>query len=81
MDIEPGVAKLPVALAAALRLRRAGADDILIARALDIDPDGVDTLIALAEAKLRRIIGQQPAPDDGLPPADDTRRRPLQELQ
>lgn len=59
MDIDTNVSRLPVALAVALRLRRAGADDALIGRALDIDPDGVETLIRLAEAKLHRIVGQQ----------------------
>ncbi len=58
--MEEALARLPVALAAALRLRRAGADDVLIAQALGIDPEGVETLISLAEAKLRGIMSRQP---------------------
>jgi DNA-directed RNA polymerase specialized sigma24 family protein len=66
--MEEALARLPVALAAALRLRRAGADDVLIAQALDIEPDGVETLIGLAEAKLRRLTSQPPAPGQNQPP-------------
>jgi hypothetical protein len=69
VDSEPATARLPVALAMALRLRRAGADDILIAQALDIDPDGVETLITLAEAKLRRLTGGQPSSTKDGPPS------------
>jgi hypothetical protein len=55
--MEEALPRLPVALAVVLRLRRAGADDVLIAQALDIEPDGVETLVSLAEAKLRRAHG------------------------
>lgn len=65
MERDPDLARLPVALAAALRLRRAGADDVLIAQALDIEPDGVETLIQLAEAKLRRQQAQTGHPPTG----------------
>jgi DNA-directed RNA polymerase specialized sigma24 family protein len=63
--MEEALARLPVALAAALRLRRAGADDVLIAQALGIDPEGVETLISLAEAKLRRVMTRQPRATGG----------------
>jgi DNA-directed RNA polymerase specialized sigma24 family protein len=66
--MEEALARLPVALAAALRLRRAGADDVLIAQALDIEPDGVETLIGLAEAKLRRLTSQPPTSGQNQPP-------------
>ena len=45
--------ELPVALAIALRLRHAGASDELIATALGIEPEGVGSLLTVAEAKLR----------------------------
>jgi hypothetical protein len=49
--------RLPLGHAVAVRLREAGADDDLIATALDIEPEGVAPLLAIAEAKLRRIGG------------------------
>jgi hypothetical protein len=49
--------RLPLAHAVAVRLREAGADDQLIATALDIEPEGVEPLLAIAAAKLRRLGG------------------------
>ncbi len=48
--------ELPVAYATALRLRAAGADPALIARALGIEAEGVGPLLALAETKLLRLL-------------------------
>jgi hypothetical protein len=42
--------RLPLAHAVAVRLREAGADDELIATALDIEPEGVEPLMAIAAA-------------------------------
>ena len=49
--------RLPLAHAVAVRLREADADDELIATALDIEPEGVEPLLAIASAKLRRLGG------------------------
>jgi hypothetical protein len=49
--------RLPLAHAVGVRLREAGADDELIAAALDIEPEGVEPLLAIAAAKLRRLGG------------------------
>ena len=46
--------ELPFPLAAALRLRAAGASPDQIAAALDIAPEGVDTQLELAARKLAR---------------------------
>lgn len=46
--------ELPFPLAAALRLRAAGASRDQIAAALDIAPEGVDTQLELAARKLAR---------------------------
>jgi hypothetical protein len=47
--------RLPLAHAVAVRLREQDADDELIAAALDIEPEGVEPLLAIAHAKLRRL--------------------------
>ncbi len=47
--------RLPLAHAVAVRLHEQGADDELIAVALDIEVEGVDPLLAIAHAKLRRL--------------------------
>lgn len=60
MTDDPAVARLPFALATALRMRAAGLDSRLIATALAIEPEGVDPLIELAEAKLIRLRADQP---------------------
>lgn len=57
--------ELPLAYAAALRLRAAGADPALIARALGIEAEGVGPLLALAETKLVRLLGSEV--EDGSP--------------
>lgn len=55
MDHDEQLQHLPIALAVALRLSEAGADEALIAAALAIEPEGVAALIALAKAKAERI--------------------------
>ena len=49
------VASLPIAHAVLLRLRAAGAEDHVIAAALDIEVDAVPALAAIALAKLERL--------------------------
>jgi hypothetical protein len=46
---------LPAMMAVALRLRRAGHDDVTIATAAGIPVEGVGSLVDLAEAKLVRL--------------------------
>ena len=72
--------RLPLMLGIALRLRDAGADNMCIAAALDIEPAGVGPLLEVAEAKLQRLAGASPvsqpdarSPDDD--PAHGARRR------
>lgn len=50
-----GLDQLPLALAVAVRLSDAGAPHALIAHALAVEPEGVPALLAVAQAKLRRI--------------------------
>ena len=57
------MAELPHAHAVALRLRAEGVEDRLIAVALGIAVEGVGPLIALAEAKLTRLVGDGTAAD------------------
>jgi hypothetical protein len=56
---QAAIADLPVALAIAVRLRGAGASDTLIATALAIEPEGVEPLLEVAEAKLRRLVAKR----------------------
>jgi hypothetical protein len=62
VDTDRALALLPQALAVALRLHRAGADAALIATALGIEPEGVPSLLIVAEAKLGHIVS---ADDNG----------------
>lgn len=58
---------LPEALAVALRLRRAGVADSVVATALGIPVEGVRALIEVAEAKLahlRRLADAHDGPED-----------------
>jgi DNA-directed RNA polymerase specialized sigma24 family protein len=57
--------ELPFPLAAALRLRAAGASPEQIAAALDIAPEAVDTQLELAARKLARRLRER-APASGL---------------
>jgi hypothetical protein len=57
MDRRAALAELPHAHAVALRLRASGAEDGVIAVALGIAVEAVGPLIDLAEAKLRRLLG------------------------
>jgi hypothetical protein len=61
VEPETGYDQLPVELAIALRLHKAGASDDLIATALAIEPQGVASFLAVAEAKLRRAGGDPAA--------------------
>jgi hypothetical protein len=54
--------ELPFPLAAALRLRAAGASRDQIAAALDIAPEAVDTQLELAARKLARRRREGPPP-------------------
>lgn len=60
MRREDALRELPVALAAALRLREDGQDHDVIARALGIEPEGVPNLLEIAEAKLQRLLADEP---------------------
>ncbi len=59
MDHSRALTHLPAAYATALRLRAAGADDVLVARALGVELDELPLLFDLAEAKLRRLLGSE----------------------
>jgi hypothetical protein len=63
MDRTEQIRRLPLALAVALRLHEASADETLIAAALAIEPEGVGPLLHLARAKLDRIARREP--DEG----------------
>jgi hypothetical protein len=56
MDRARAIAELPMAYAVALRLRDAAADQETIARALDIDPEGVPGVLRIGEAKLAALL-------------------------
>lgn len=62
------LAQLPRPYSLALRLREQGVSRELIAECLDIEPEGLDPLLYLAEAKLAAV--QQAGPADR-PLADD----------
>jgi DNA-directed RNA polymerase specialized sigma24 family protein len=73
MDRRAALAELPHAHAVALRLRAAGVEDRLIAVALGIAVEGVGPLVALAEAKLGRLLRDGTAGDyagEGGPPKE-----------
>lgn len=55
MDRDERIRQLPLALAVALRLHEAGAEEKLIGSALAIEPEGVHPLLELARAKLDRV--------------------------
>lgn len=62
MDHDEALALLPVSYAAALRLRQAGIEPADIAEHLDVPLEALAPLLAIAEAKLARLL-QQAAPD------------------
>lgn len=66
MDRDVARQFLPEPHALALRLREAGADDRLIAVALEIEPEGVAGLLRIAEQKLAAIEGVEP-PERAIP--------------
>jgi DNA-directed RNA polymerase specialized sigma24 family protein len=55
------LARLPEVYAAALRLRDAGADEVDIARELGIEPEAVEPLVRVADAKLEALMEQEDA--------------------
>lgn len=55
MDKVEAIRQLPTAYAVALRLQDAGADDTLIAAALDVEPEAVGGLLEIAAAKLDHV--------------------------
>jgi DNA-directed RNA polymerase specialized sigma24 family protein len=59
VDDDELLRELPFPLAAALRLRGAGASRAQIAAALDIAPEGVDAELELAARKLARRQREQ----------------------
>jgi DNA-directed RNA polymerase specialized sigma24 family protein len=60
IETDAALRALPAAYAVALRLYRAGADERLIARALDVELDAVPALLELATAKLDRLLRGDP---------------------
>jgi DNA-directed RNA polymerase specialized sigma24 family protein len=67
MDDEAAISRLPKTHASALRLRARGFDDDAIARALDLEPDAVGPLLAIADAKLAALTRPRSAGPDPLP--------------
>jgi DNA-directed RNA polymerase specialized sigma24 family protein len=61
MEREKAIADLPPALAEILRMRDAGLTADEIAADLGIEPEGVPTLLELAEAKLARALAREEA--------------------
>jgi DNA-directed RNA polymerase specialized sigma24 family protein len=66
MDRAAAVRLLPEAYARALTLRAQGHDDARIAAALGIVPEAIGPLLRLAEAKLQRLLHDQPEVDERL---------------
>jgi DNA-directed RNA polymerase specialized sigma24 family protein len=56
MDRAEAIARLPAAYAAVIELLDQGASDEVIAERLDVDPSAVAPLVAVAEAKLARLL-------------------------
>ena len=56
---EAALRRLPDAHSLALRLRDAGVDDEVTCRYLQIEPEGLGTLILLARAKLAAELNKQ----------------------
>lgn len=57
MDRVEAIRQLPTPYAVALRLQDVGADDTLIAAALEVEPEAVGGLLEIAAAKLDRVTG------------------------
>ena len=56
MDRAEAIARLPAAYAAVIELLDQGASDEVIAERLDVDRAAVAPLVAVAEAKLARLL-------------------------
>lgn len=54
-DRESALRRLPRAYSLALRLRDAGVDGALIAECLDIEPEALEPMLLVAEAKLAAV--------------------------
>jgi hypothetical protein len=61
MERERALRELPIAHSVALRLRAAGQTESLIADALGITVDALPSLLAIAEAKLSRLLAEPSA--------------------
>jgi DNA-directed RNA polymerase specialized sigma24 family protein len=61
MDRAAALDELPESYAVALRLRDAGHDKNAIAAALGIELESVDPLLRLANAKLERLLRENPS--------------------
>ncbi len=58
-EYEAALRQLPDAHSLALRLRAAGVADEVICGYLHIEPEGLDTMLELANRKLRAALGRR----------------------
>jgi DNA-directed RNA polymerase specialized sigma24 family protein len=65
MDRADAIDRLPSTYAAVIRLLDRGASDQTIAERLDIEPAAVAPLVAVAEAKLARLLADRSDGSDG----------------
>jgi len=65
MDRAEAIGRLPSTYAAIIELLDEGAGEELIAERLDVEFDTVQPLVALARAKLARILDSAPTDPDG----------------
>jgi hypothetical protein len=68
VDRQEAIGELHLSHAVALRLRDAAADDETIAKALGIEPEGVPSLLRIAEAKLWAQLARGAEHDSTGPP-------------
>jgi DNA-directed RNA polymerase specialized sigma24 family protein len=74
MDRAEAVARLPTTYAAVIELLDQGASEEVIAERLDVDRAAVAPLVAVARAKLSRILddaARDPGPTDDVDDVDD----------
>jgi len=64
MDRAEAIARLPAAYAAVIELLDEGASEQAIAERLDLDRAAVAPLVAVAEAKLARLLADASTPSD-----------------
>jgi DNA-directed RNA polymerase specialized sigma24 family protein len=70
MDRAEAIERLPATYAAVIELLDQGASDEVIAQRLDVDPAAVAPLVAVAEAKLARLLADGTVGSDGADNAD-----------